>query len=147
MNTVPREGRKLRVVYDTNVIISGLFFHGNEAVVIELGKDGSIDVYISQYILDELFGVMTRKFNRRLPDVEDNLSQFMARATIVTPSRNVSVVQTDPDDNHILECCLEANADYLITGDEGDLLPLGRFHGTEIVNAGRFLDIFRTITD
>ena len=146
MSTGQREDRKLRIVYDTNVIISGLFFHGNEEAVLNLGKYGRVDVYLSQYILDELSGVIARKFYDRFPEAEDNLTLLLDRATIVVPVRAVSVVQTDPDDNHILECCLEASADYLITGDAGDLLPLGSFRGTAIVSAAEFIRIFNNLS-
>lgn len=142
MSTGQREDRKLRIVYDKNVIISGLFFHGNEETVLNFGKDGRIDVYVSQYILDELVGVIARKFYQRLSEAEDNLALLLERTIIVEPVQDISVVQTDPDDNHILECCLEANADYLITGDAGDLLPLGSFRNTRIVSAAEFIRIF-----
>ena len=142
MSTGQREDRKLRIVYDTNVIISGLFFHGNEETVLNFGKDGRIDVYVSQYILDELAGVIARKFYHRLSEAEDNLALLLESTIIVEPVQDVSVVQTDPDENHILECCLEANADYLITCDAGDLLPLGSFRNTRIVSAAEFIRIF-----
>ena len=142
MSTGQREDRKLRIVYDTNVIISGLFFHGNEETVLNFGKDGRVDVYVSQYILDELVGVIARKFYHRLSEAEDNLELLLERVIIVEPVQSVSIVQTDPDDNHILECCLEADADYLITGDAGDLLPLGSFRNTRIVSAAEFIRIF-----
>ena len=78
MSTGQREDRKLRIVYDTNVIISGLFFHGNEETVLNFGKDGRVDVYVSQYILDELVGVIARKFYHRLSEAEDNLELLLS---------------------------------------------------------------------
>jgi predicted nucleic acid-binding protein len=60
-------------------------------------------------------------------------------ATVVQPTVEVIAVEGDEDDNRILECCLECNAHYLITGDQRDLLPLQTFQGTRIVNAATFL--------
>jgi predicted nucleic acid-binding protein len=55
------------------------------------------------------------------------------------PNINVAVVERNDKDNRVLEYCLESQADYLITGDQRDLLPLSQFHETRIVNARTFL--------
>ena len=52
----------MRVVLDTNVIISGLNFRENERLVIELARRGRIELYLSNFILHEASGVLTRKF-------------------------------------------------------------------------------------
>lgn len=50
MNTEPKPSRKARVVLDTNVIVSGLNFLGNELRVLELVREGKIDTYLSPFI-------------------------------------------------------------------------------------------------
>lgn len=59
---------------------------------------------------------------------------------VVRPARSLDVMEHDPADNRVLEAALEANADYIATGDDG-LLALGEFEGTEIVTPARFVAI------
>ena len=53
----------MRVVLDTNVIVSGLNFPGNERLVLELALRGRFELYLSTFILEEAAGVLTRKFD------------------------------------------------------------------------------------
>ena len=52
----------MRVVLDTNILISGLNFSGNERFVLELARRGRFELYLSPFILQETAGVLTRKF-------------------------------------------------------------------------------------
>ena len=61
-------------------------------------------------------------------------------ATMVEPSISISVVRRNQADNRILECAVAAGADYLVTGDRRDLLPLGEFEGVKIVTSAVFLE-------
>lgn len=132
----------IKVVTDTNVLVSGIIAPGNERKVMELGALGLIDVFLSRYIVIELANVLTTKLRRSTERTEREIAAIRRWAAIVEPAEPVSVISRKPSDNRILECCLEVGADYLITRDKRDLLPLGSFRGTEIVNAARFLDIF-----
>lgn len=131
------------MVTDTNILVSGLIYSGNERKVLELGTLGIVDVYLSRHIINELAGVLSRKFHLRGDDLEQNIGWIPQWATIVEPTTPVSLISRNPDDNRILECCLEVNAHYLITGDRRDLLPLGSFRGTSIVTAAEFLSAFK----
>jgi len=59
----------------------------------------------------------------------------------VNPSKSISVVPEDPEDNRVLECAIEAEANYIVTGDF-HLLKLRRYRNTEVVNAVTFLEKF-----
>ena len=52
----------MRVVLDTNIIISGLNFRGNERLVLELARRGRFEMYLSPFILQEAAGVLIPKF-------------------------------------------------------------------------------------
>ena len=118
-------------------------YSGNERKVLELGTLGIVDIYLSQHIISELAGVLSRKFHLSEVDLERTIAQIPQWATIVDPTIPVSLISRNPADDRILECCLESNAHYLITGDRRDLLPLGSFQGTSIVTAAEFLSAFR----
>ena len=96
-------------------------------------------IFLSQHIISELTGVLSRKFHLSAVELERNVAQIPRWATIVEPTIPVSLISRNPADDRILECCLEARADYLITGDRRDLLPLGSFRGTAIITAAEFL--------
>jgi putative PIN family toxin of toxin-antitoxin system len=139
MSTELKPNNTTRVVIDTNVIISGLNFSGNELQVLELGREGKIEVYLSSFILAEVERILQNKFGWQTSRVEEVVVDILQWVRVVEPTARVTVIQRKDSDNRILECCLECSAHYLITGDQRDLLPLQTFQGTRIMNAATFL--------
>jgi len=129
----------VRVVLDTNVIVSGLNFPGNERLVLELALRGRFELYISDFILDEVAGVLVRKFDWAEERSSQALSVLRNAASIIDPQPHPDVVQPGHPDNRVLECVVAANAQYLVTGDRKHLIPLEEHHGASILNAPRFL--------
>ena len=129
----------MRVVLDTNVIISGLNFPGNERVILELALRGRFQLYISSFILDDVAGVLGRKFDWREERCAQALRTLTNASSIIEPPMLPEVIPGSHVDNRILECAVEAVADYLVTGDRRHLLPLGEHQGVRILNAPRFL--------
>ena len=129
----------MRVVLDTNVIVSGLNFPGNERLVLELALRGRFELYLSNFILDEVGGVLERKFDWNEERSAQALGALRNAASIIDPQRLPDVVQSGHPDNRILECVVAANAQYLVTGDRKHLMPLEKHHGANILNAPRFL--------
>lgn len=131
----------MKVVLDTNVILSGLNFPGKEREVLELARLGRYQLYLSPFILGEAAGVLQRKFGWSAQRTEQAMLLLRSWATVVRPKENVSVIERDDADNRVLECALEAGADFLVTGDRRDLLPLKEFKGTRIVPSSEFLAV------
>lgn len=129
----------MRIVLDTNVIVSGLNFPGNERLVLELALRGRFELYLSTFILEEAAGVLTRKFDWDEERSSQALSAIGNAGTVIYPRRLSEVIEESHADNRILECAVEASADYLVTGDRRHLLPLEKHQSTRIVNAPRFL--------
>ena len=129
----------MRVVLDTNVIVSGLNFPGNERLVLELALRGRFELYVSTFILEEAAGVLGRKFDWDAERSSQALSALGNAATVIYPRRLPEVIEGGHADNRILECAVDASADYLVTGDRRHLLPLGTHEGVRILNAPRFL--------
>ncbi|MXZ91321.1 MAG: putative toxin-antitoxin system toxin component, PIN family [Chloroflexi bacterium] len=129
----------MRVVLDTNVIISALNFPGNERMVLELAQRGRFELFLSWFILGEVAGVLTRKFGWDTERTTQALMALEGAATVIEPPRMAEVIEGGHADNRVLECAVSANADYLVTGDRRHLLPIGEYRGTIIVNAPRFL--------
>lgn len=129
----------MKVVLDTNVIISGLNFPGNERMVLELAMRGRFEFFLSLFILEEVAGVLTRKFGWNEERTAQALMTLENAATIIEPPRMEEVIEDGHPDNRVLECAAATNADYLVTGDRRRLLPIGEHRGTAIVNAPHFL--------
>ncbi len=131
----------MKVVLDTNVIVSGLNFPGNERHVLNLARSGRFRLYLSAFVLQETEGVLVRKFRWDRHSVARAITALRASATIIEPEARPSVIKDNEADNRILECAVEASADYLVTGDRRHLLPIGEHLGTKIVNSTHFLTL------
>ena len=129
----------MRVVLDTNVIVSGLNFPGNERLVLELALRGRFQLCLSPLILEEVAGVLGRKFDWAEERSAQAVRALGDAATIVEPGRLPEAIEGGHADNRILECAVAAAADYLVTGDRRHLLPLEKHQGARILNAPRFL--------
>jgi uncharacterized protein len=120
-----------RVVLDTNVILSGLAYPTSiPGKILEAWRNGSVEVVLSTYILDELRRVLPRLSHRHgLNTAEmDTLIDSLALMTeIIEPEPADTTTVRDPKDGPILATLLQALADYkadtLITSDK-DLLTL-----------------------
>jgi putative PIN family toxin of toxin-antitoxin system len=128
----------LRVVFDTNVLVSALVFpggRGDEALQRILAERDSL--ILSKAILDELLGVLARKFARDAEELSRVAVLLGEIATLVKTGRRLSVLRDAPD-NRILECAVAGRADLIVTGDEA-LLALGEFEGVRVVRLADYL--------
>ena len=130
----------LKVVLDTNVLISAILFGGKPRQILEKAIRGEIRLCLSEPILEELKGVLQRsKFDYSPEMIQVILTELTGIADFVNPSKTIDVVLDDPDDNRVLECAVEAEANYVITGDF-HLLKLSGYRNIEVLNAGAFLE-------
>jgi putative PIN family toxin of toxin-antitoxin system len=116
----------LRVVLDTNVLVSGLAYpEGVSGRIVNAWQQRSLDVVLSKYILDEMVRVLPRlsRNRRSSAEIRDLADSFLFMAEIVEPSEEVDETLRDKKDGPVLGTLLAAKADYLITGDK-DLLAL-----------------------
>lgn len=131
----------MKVILDTNVIVSALNFPGNERLVLELALRGRFEFFLSFFILEEVAGVLTRKFGWDEERKARAIQTLENAATVIEPPRLEELIEDGHPDNRVLECAAAAGADYLVTGDRRHLLPIGEHRGTTIVNAPRFLSL------
>ncbi|QVX40730.1 putative toxin-antitoxin system toxin component, PIN family (plasmid) [Ralstonia solanacearum] len=116
----------LRVVLDTNVLVSGLAYPGSvPGRIVSAWRQGGLEVALSHYILDELVRVLPRLPRVRMTpgEIRDLADSFMFLADLVEPEGVEDEKLRDPADQPVLFTLLAAKADYLITGDK-DLLAL-----------------------
>ena len=126
-----------RAVLDTNVIVSGLGWHGAPAAILDAVSDDRLVLVTSAALLAELRRVLEYP---RLAKVIQGGAQLVdlvaASGVVVVPNRVLTVVNDD-DDNRVLEAAIEGAADYIVSGD-ADLLDLGSFQGIPIIAPGEF---------
>ena len=129
----------IKVVLDTNIIVSAIVFGGKPRDIIYLIQEGKVQAFVSSSILYELKEVLTKKFNfndEKLSEVEDLINKNFVS---VSPKDSLKMIKSYPIDNKILEVAVESKADYLITGDKKHILPLKKIRKTKIVLAEEFL--------
>lgn len=134
----------MRLVCDTNVLLSALLWGGTPARILERIESGLDILYTSRLLLDELAEVLnypkiTRILERRNLSANDILEVVIANSQIVKASGTpIRVVPDDPDDDHVIECASVAHADYILTGDS-HLLAVKTWKGMTIISVGEYL--------
>jgi putative PIN family toxin of toxin-antitoxin system len=132
-------GGSVRAVVDTNVLLSGLLWHGKPHKLIEQVRAGALTLVSSPALLAELAEVVARPkfksaFARCGTDPDLMLAQVRLLTEIVDPPPLPEPVSRDPDDDVVLALAAAARPDLIITGDQ-DLLVLGAYAGIPIVSA------------
>ena len=131
------------VVYDTNVLISGMIWGGVPYRSIELAQQNKVKGLICDEILDEFEDKLMIKLgipSARTSAVKIRLLGFLQ--TVEIPNR-LKGITTDPDDDMIIECAVVGGATHIVTGDQKHLLPLGNYQGILIVKPADFLAQFQ----
>ncbi len=120
----------LRVVLDTNVLVSGLAYPASvPGHIVGAWKRGALEVVLSKYILDEMVRVLPRLKRIRLSaaEIRDLADSFLFMAEIVEPGGELETALRDEADQAVQGTLLAARADYLITGDKDLLALTGRY--------------------
>lgn len=140
---MPKSEAHVRAIADTNIVVSGLLWHGAPRQVLEAARSGIIQLYTSLVLLAEFVDVLQRpKFARRLAlaqvTPENLVSGYAALATVILPAAIPRVIASDPDDDAVIACAVGAQAEVVVSGDR-DLLDLQSYGGITIVTAAELL--------
>ena len=128
----------IKVVLDTNVLISALFWKGAPYQIFKRILEGAVLNFVSLQILAEIKERLLDKFKLPPEKVKEFLEIIVFNSQIVYPKKKLNIVKKDPEDNKILECTLEAKASFVISGD-GDLLEIKKYKEIKIVSPKEFL--------
>jgi uncharacterized protein len=129
----------MRVVADTNVLISAFLFGGLPCALVDLGFAGEFSLVTSTPLLDELEEKLRGKFAVPEGRAEAFLSLLRSKAMVLSPAFELDAVPDDPDDNRVLECAVAGQADFIVSGDR-HLLRLGAHAEIRIVTVRQFLE-------
>jgi uncharacterized protein len=124
----------LRVVLDTNVLISAILTEGKPRTLLRKGISKEFRIVISDLILRELGTVLRRpKFKIDEDEIHRIILALMQAAEVVEVISKLNLVEEDPKDDMIVETAFDGKADFVISGDS-HLLALNSFRGIKIVS-------------
>jgi len=131
-----------RIVLDTNIYISALYYGGKPKQVLDLASAGELQLLISLPLKLELERVLRDKFDFPPSELAANADSLWGSAQWIAPRRRLSLCSDEPD-NRVLECALEGHADFIVTGDR-HLLALASLPDFTILKPDAFLALFES---
>ena len=135
----------MRIVLDTNVVLSALLWRGTPFRLLDaIQQRSSTQLYSSTALLEELTDVLTRpSATKRLALIDKTaatvLADYVEVIELVAPMTVPRVVPGDIDDDQVIAAAVAAQADLIVSGDRKHLLPLGSHAGIAIVEVAEAL--------
>jgi putative PIN family toxin of toxin-antitoxin system len=132
----------LRVVLDTNILVSGIGWPGFPGRLVDKWIDGKFTLVESPTLLGEFRRVIKDEKFAFLDqdDIDEFFRMLVGKSEVVEPASGIDVVKEDPADNRVLECAIAGRADLIVSGDR-HLLRLGSFAGVRIVTARQMMNL------
>ena len=135
----------IKLVLDTNTLISGFFWEGNEAELIRKIENNKAQLFISNEIIDEVESVIKRpKFRLVLEKTsqtpEQIISKIISLSHFVTGQKVKDTIKDDPSDEKFISCAVNAKADYIISGDN-HLLNIKNYNSIKIIRTYEILEL------
>ena len=128
----------MRILIDTNILISGLFFGGlQKKLLAEL--DENFNVCVNEKILSEYNQQIDKKISNPKYNLNEKIREKFFSSLKSFEIKSDLKICRDPDDDKFINCAIDAKAIYIVSGDK-DLLTIKNFAGIEIVTAREFYD-------
>jgi putative PIN family toxin of toxin-antitoxin system len=130
----------VRVILDTNVVISGVFFTGPPYHILKAWRDGAVHIVVSPEILGEyrrVGEVLAKQFPS--VDLDPLLALLAAEAELIAAPPLTEPVCDDPDDDKFLACALASKTKIIISGDK-QLVQVSGYRGIEVIRPRTFVD-------
>ena len=138
----------MRVVLDTNIWLSAVFWKGEASKVIESCATKKIELVITENIVSEIVEIVNReakfqKFIKNLKEsVEELVRTILSIATLIETQSKIELIKDHPKDNMILEAALDGKADYIVSYDK-HILDMLEFREIQILEPGAFLKLMK----
>lgn len=130
----------MRIVLDTNVFISGIFFSGPPYTILEAWRDGSIQLVISPEIFQEYRRVAEELSVKYAEiDISDILDLLLVKAEMIDASPLPKPVSADADDDKFIACALAGSMKLIVSGDK-HLLDISPYRNVIIIKPRQFVD-------
>lgn len=132
----------MRIVVDTNVFVSGIFWKGTPSLVIDAWLNDQVYLAVNTQIIDEYNRVLSELGAKRPgTDVSRVMNIFPAKMELCTDTVLPNPVCEDPDDDKFIACAIEAHSKIIVSGDK-KLLAVSDYHGIEILKPAAFVHLY-----
>lgn len=129
----------MRIVLDTNVLISGIYFSGLPGKILQAWRSQKLQLAVSTEILEEYLNVAERLAIRYVNvEYEGILGLIVQNAELVQSTELPEPVSEDPDDDKFLACAL-ASSTYIIVSGDNDLLKVSGYCGIQVITPKTFV--------
>ena len=129
----------MRIVIDTNVLISGVFFGGFPRKILSSVVSGEMTACATAEIIDEYEAIVQEMINRKQGHINKNiLAPLITAMEIIEPVTQVEICR-DHDDNKFLGCAKDSHSLYIVSGDK-DLLVIEKYENIQIITAKEFCE-------
>jgi putative PIN family toxin of toxin-antitoxin system len=135
----------VRVVLDTNILISAFVFPGGAPELLyRAALERRITLITSPTLLAEFGRELSEKFGWDPSRVQEAVAQVARIGDVVRPDETVHVIEDDPADDRVLEAAAAGRAEVIVSGDR-HLVRLGEWRGVRVAKAATFLGDLDTV--
>ena len=122
----------MRVVFDTNVLVSAFATEGICSVLLKRARLKEFELFMCLVIIEEVKNLLEQKFKVERGTIEDVVELTKEASLSTDTTEKIEGVCRDKDDDLILSCTLSAKAKFLVSGDR-DLLEIKEYKGVKII--------------
>ena len=131
----------MKIVVDTNILVSAIFFDGLPEKLIDLILSGAVTIVLSEDMLQEYKSTIRKMFGKLTKSgLRFSLAPLLEYSVKVKPKSKIKICR-DSDDDKFIVCAVDGDCEYIITGDN-DLLSLDSYKNVNIVTVRDFLKMF-----
>lgn len=132
----------MKIVLDTNVFISGIFFHGPPAQILDAWKKSKIQIVLSKEIIDE-YQRVAKALAEKFPEIDiSSIIDLIAIHAQIVDTEGIEVFECeDPDDNKFIECAIASKTKLIVSGDK-HLLKISGYREIVVHNPRNFVDLY-----
>lgn len=151
---MPLSPKSIIAVPDINVFVSGTTIsQGYPSQVFDLWQNNYFQIATSEPILQKMREVYlyppVKKITGMNEEQADEFLKNLRQSAIVVSGKTVVDVSSDPEDNSLFACAIEAKANYIVSGDKKHVLSVGYFKGIKTISPKDFVEeiLINQLTD
>jgi putative PIN family toxin of toxin-antitoxin system len=130
----------LIAVFDTNILFSATGWRGKPLECVQRARAGEVQVVTCPELIEELAEKLEARLHFSAGQVAETIADYLGFLRVIQIPKVLMAVPRDPEDNMVLECAIEAEARYIVSGDK-HLLELKEYRGIRIIRAADFLNL------
>lgn len=131
----------MRIVVDTNILISGIFFGGKPRELLHMCFSERFQMVCTEDIFIVYMETIDRLTVKTGKDIKTEIEPILIENLEFIENRIFDTYSRDPDDDKFINCAMSGEIQYIVSGDK-DLLVLKEINGIEIITAAEFLNLF-----